>query len=83
MAGVSHSWPAHGLPGGPPRLDFGGATPAPAPGYVRVGTGTYTVARGYGWVTAAGLAIRDRGGATPRAVTSCSAPRRTCSGSGV
>ncbi len=65
MAGVSHSWPAHGLPGGPPRLDFGGATPAPAPGYVRVGTGTYTVARGYGWVTAAGLAIRDRGGAAP------------------
>ncbi|MFC4554927.1 hypothetical protein [Georgenia faecalis] len=42
-------------------VDFGGAT-APAPGYVRVGTETYSAQRGYGWVSAAGLSTRDRGG---------------------
>ncbi len=45
------------------RLDFGGTTPAPAPGYERVlTTHTYTAARGWGWVDNAGLASRDRGG---------------------
>ncbi|MEE6295900.1 hypothetical protein [Georgenia wangjunii] len=44
------------------RLDFGGATPAPAPGYVRASTETYTAQRGWGWVSAANLVTRDRGG---------------------
>ena len=65
VAGVTHSWPAHGATGGPLRLDFGGTTPAPAPGYVRSGTETYDPGRGFGWVSAAGLAVRDRGGEAP------------------
>ena len=65
VAGVAHSWPAHGETGGPLRLDFGGATPVPAPGYVRVGTETYDQGRGFGWLSAAGLAVRDRGGEAP------------------
>ena len=65
MAGVAHSWPAHGQTGGTLRLDFGGTTPDPAPGYVRVGTESYDEARGFGWRAAAGLAVRDRGGAAP------------------
>ncbi|GAA4054275.1 hypothetical protein [Actinomadura miaoliensis] len=59
-------WAAQGQTVGTLRLDFGGATPAPAPGYVRMGTETYTEARGYGWVSAAGLGIRDRGGDAPQ-----------------
>ena len=65
VAGVAHPWPAHGEAGGPLRLDFGDTTPAPAPGYVRVGTETYDEALGFGWVSAAGLAVRDRGGEAP------------------
>ncbi len=65
IAGVAHPWPASGQASGRLRLDFGGATPAPAPGFVRVGTETYTEPRGYGWVSAAGLSIRDRGGSAP------------------
>lgn len=59
-------WAAQGQTVGTLRLDFGGTTPAPAPGYVRLGTETYTEARGYGWVSAAGLSIRDRGGDAPQ-----------------
>lgn len=48
------------------RLDFGGTTPAPAPGYQRaLTTHTFTAARGWGWVSNAGLASRDRGGPAP------------------
>ncbi|SFO39156.1 hypothetical protein SAMN04489713_105392 [Actinomadura madurae] len=60
------AWAAQGLEAGTLRLDFGGATPEPAPGYVRVGTEAYTEARGYGWVSADGLSIRDRGGDAPQ-----------------
>lgn len=60
------AWAAQGPEAGTLRLDFGGATPEPAPGYVRVGTEVYTEARGYGWVSADGLSIRDRGGDAPQ-----------------
>ncbi|HET9420494.1 MAG TPA: hypothetical protein VFO49_05105, partial [Nocardioides sp.] len=65
IAGVAPSWPAHGRDAGALLLDFGGTTPAPAPGYVRAGTETYTDARGWGWLSATGLVVRDRGGAAP------------------
>jgi hypothetical protein len=64
-AGMTPSWAAHGQAGGTVRLDFGGPTPEPAPGHVRCGTETYDPGRGFGWVSAAGLAIRDRGGEAP------------------
>ncbi|WP_433473680.1 hypothetical protein ACQPZP_33440 [Spirillospora sp. CA-142024] len=59
-------WAAQGPTAGTLRLDFGGATPVPAPGYARMGTEAYTEARGYGWVSTAGLSIRDRGGDAPQ-----------------
>jgi hypothetical protein len=65
LAGAAPAWAAFGQTVGAVRLDFGGATPPPAPGYARAGTETYTETRGFGWVSAAGLAIRDRGGESP------------------
>lgn len=46
------------------RIDFGGDTP-PAAGYVRAGIQIYTAERGHGWLSAVGLATRDRGGQAP------------------
>lgn len=44
------------------QLDFGPTATPPAAGYVRTGVEAYSATRGYGWVSATGLATRDRGG---------------------